>query len=160
MWVCKKCGEQNSDSSRFCLGCGEKPSNEQVKKAIANQNMNAESAAARIQREAAEKKAREERERQERANLDAFLKSNGHEGYYEYKVITVNDTKGGGTNVYALSAELNELGRMGWHLRSAYTNELGVNSTSVGGFGVNSTMDQHVLILERFIKFKDEIQGE
>ena len=39
----------------------------------------------------------------------------------------------------------------------AYANELGHNSTSggFGGFsiGANSTVDQHILILERFVRF-------
>ena len=152
MWACIKCGGANvgePTKDAVCRGCGAAPIDIQISESKEKIEQQHQAFVAQV-----------EQQERKRAEEISFLKENGHEGYYEYKVITVNDTNGGGTDVYALSAELNELGRMGWHLRSAYTNELGVNSASVGGFGVNSTMDQHVLILERFIKFKDEIQGE
>ena len=100
----------------------------------------------------------QERKRKDQEDRDAFLKENGHEGYYEYKVISLSDNHSGSLDVDALSDFLNSLGRDGWHLKCAYANELGHNSTSggVGGFstGTNSTVDQNILILERFIKFK------
>lgn len=100
----------------------------------------------------------QERRRKEQERNDAFLKENGHEGYYEYKVISLYDENSGCLDVQELSALLNTLGRAGWHLKCAYSNELGHNSTSGGiaGFsmGTNATIDQNVLILERFIKFK------
>ena len=52
---------------------------------------------------------------------------------------------------------LNAYALFGWRLVSAYSNEIGKDTTSGGilGFtaGTNSTIDQHILILERFIRF-------
>ncbi len=101
--------------------------------------------------------ARIEQQKIDQEAMDFFLKQNGHEGYYEYKVLNVYDQKGGIINSEQIMAQLNYFGRQGWHLRCAFTNELGRNSSSVGlgGFsvGTNSTIDQSVLILERFLKF-------
>lgn len=51
---------------------------------------------------------------------------------------------------------LNELGIDGWHLVTAYSNELGKNALSGGAggvlLGVNSTIDENILIFERFVK--------
>ena len=99
-----------------------------------------------------------ESKKREQEDRDAFLKENGHEGYYEYKVISLSDNQYGERNVGELSSMLNSLGRDGWHLKCAYSNEMGHNSTSggIGGFstGTNATIDQNILIFERFIKFK------
>ena len=55
-----------------------------------------------------------------------------------------------------MAERLNELGIEGWHLVTAYSNELGKNALSggVGGavFGVNSTIDENILIFERFVR--------
>ena len=96
--------------------------------------------------------------KREQENTDEFLKENGHEGYYEYKVLNIRDKSTGNIDINEISQQLNILGRKGWHLRCAYTNELGKNSSTfgIGGIssGTNSTIDQSILILERFIKFK------
>jgi hypothetical protein len=91
------------------------------------------------------------------------LKNQGCEGYYEYKVISIYDETGwfnkssGSIDINAMTQQLCELGIQGWHLSTAYTNELGKNSLaalgSTIGLGVNSTVDQHILIFERFVKF-------
>ena len=111
-----------------------------------------------IQRQKEIQDARIEYLKKEQEKTDIFLKSNGHEGYYEYKVIGIVDEINGSINVEQLMENLNYWGRQGWHLRCAFTNELGKNATSIGvagvSFGTNSTADQSVLILERFIKFQ------
>lgn len=84
------------------------------------------------------------------------LKESGVDGYWEYKAIDLID-KCGSVEVNRLTETLNNLGRDGWHLVCAYTNELGKNALSIAGFGVNSSIDQNVLILERFVNFKDDI---
>ncbi len=103
-------------------------------------------------------KAKEERERREQESLDNFLKENGHEGYYEYKVLSLRDESSGCIDINSIYAQLNKLGRQGWHLRCAFTNEIGKESSSagIGGFSTstNASIDQNILILERFIKFK------
>ncbi len=112
----------------------------------------------------------DERQRIELENKEAFLKEekrkslkiqklreNGYDGYWEYKVVSLVDSDSG-VDWLEMQETLNELGMDGWHLISAYCNELGVNSRSVGfgGFtsGTNSTVDQNILIFERFNRFK------
>lgn len=123
---------------------------------------------AKKEREQLEKeiKQREEQEAREKARIEAlekqvqndiFLKSNGHEGYYEYMAISVCDNNSGSVNIGYLNNTMNKLGREGWHLRCAFTNELGHNSNSGGVMGIstgtNATIDDNILIFERFIKF-------
>jgi len=86
----------------------------------------------------------------------------GLDGYYEYKAISLLDESGlfrknsGKVDISAMTEKLNELGLEGWHLITAYSNELGKNALSGGAggvtFGVNSTVDENILIFERFIK--------
>lgn len=109
----------------------------------------------RIEAEAAQ---RAERERQAQRQKQAFenrinlLKSKGYEGYYEYTTLSLVDNDGGGLTTAQVTQLLNDYALDGWRLASAYANELGHNSTSggSGGFstGTNSTVDQHILILE------------
>lgn len=67
--------------------------------------------------------------------------------------LVVTFIKGDASKITSL---LNEYALDGWRLVSAYVNELGHNSSSsgIGEFstGSNSTIDQHILILERFVK--------
>ena len=85
------------------------------------------------------------------------LRSKGMEGYYEYKTLSLNDDEGGSLKVEEVNRMLNAYALYGWRLVSAYSNEIGKDTTSGGilGFtaGTNSTIDQHILILERFIRF-------
>ncbi len=91
------------------------------------------------------------------------LKESGAEGYYEYKAISLLDVGGifnsnsGRVDTYEMTNTLNELGVDGWHLVTAYSNELGKNALSGGAggalLGVNSTVDENILIFERFVKF-------
>ncbi len=152
MWKCN-CGHENPNSARWCENCYAKGADQESyvqaqgrEYAIKHQQALEEE---RKKKQQQEYKEAQERKRQELENTDAFLKANGHQGFYEYKVISLSDNNTGSVNTYELSDILNNLGRQGWRLRSAYTNELGVNQS----FGTNSTMDQNVLILERFIKF-------
>ena len=185
MWKCQ-CGHCNSDTVRWCENCDAKHPNEaqrvQAVKQAEEQKRRAEEhwkeqkrqteeqqrlEALRKERQAAElaaaEKARqqrlleeEERKRQEQANTDAFLKANGHEGFYEYQVLSISDSNSGSVDIYDLAERLNALGRDGWRLVSSYANELGHNTTPGTAFtaGSNATIDQNILIFERFIKFK------
>lgn len=105
---------------------------------------------------------REEKERQIQQKKQAFekrinsLKSRGYEGYYEYTTLSLVDDDGGGLTPAQVTQLLNDYALDGWKLVSAYTNELGHNSSSSRFMGVssgtNSTVDQHILILERFVR--------
>ena len=86
------------------------------------------------------------------------LKDTGAAGYYQYKALSLVDEDGGYIDAQRLTENLNALGIEGWHLVVAYANEMGRNSNSsgIGGFstGTNSTIDQNILIFERFVKFQ------
>ena len=163
MWKCT-CGHCNSDTARWCENCDAKNPNEARRaQAIKQAEERKQAEANRLARQEAEAKMRvqrmqeeAERKRQEQENTDAFLKANGHEGFYEYQVLSIGDGNSGSVDIYALAEKLNNLGREGWHLKCAYANELGHNTTPGNAFaaGTNATMDQHILIFERFIKFK------
>ena len=112
------------------------------------------------------RREKEEAERKQREALYAMrldnLRKQNAEGYYEYRVISLSDVSGlfkknsGRVNVEAMTQALNDLVLDGWHLVTAYSNELGKNALSggVGGalMGVNSTVDENILIFERFVK--------
>ena len=89
---------------------------------------------------------------------DTIKRSNNSQ-YYEYRVMTVLDTKRGNTNIAELSHKLNEFGRHGWRLVTSFTNELGKDASglAIGGaaFGVNSTTDEVILIFEKAYTLSD-----
>lgn len=70
-------------------------------------------------------------------------------GYWEYHVECINDKKGM-IDAKDLNHRLNQLGREGWHLVTAYTNEMGKNGLSLAGIGLNSTVDQNIFVFERY----------
>ena len=76
-------------------------------------------------------------------------------GYWEYKILSLYDNSTGSLEIASLEGTINDLGKEGWHLRCAFTNELGHNSNSGGimglSVGTNATIDQNVLVFERFI---------
>lgn len=104
---------------------------------------------------------RRKREEQYHLRIDR-LKNNNLDGYYEYKVISLSDENGlfkrnsGSVDTEAMTQTLNYLGLDGWRLVTAYSNELGKNALSGGAggalLGVNSTVDENILIFERFVK--------
>lgn len=107
---------------------------------------------------------KEQREAEQQNSVSVGkLKQMGAEGYYQYKVISLMDVGGlfrsnsGRVNTETMTQTLNELGMDGWHLVTAYSNELGKNALSggVGGvlLGTNSTVDENILIFERYVKF-------
>lgn len=99
------------------------------------------------------KRIKEEKDKK----IDNLIKM-GFDGYYEYKVVSLYDNSSGDVNPSNIEKTLNELGMHGWHLKCAYANELGHNSNSgrIGPFssGTNATVDQNILIFERFVKIK------
>ena len=111
-----------------------------------------------LERMAQEDADRKQKEIQHMMRLNK-LKQSGADGYYEYKAISLQDENGmfrsnsGRADITSMNEVLNELGLEGWRLITAYTNELGKNAFSGGGFGVNATVDENILIFERFVKF-------
>ena len=113
-------------------------------------------------RQQAEDLARQQKEELYHLRIEN-LKSRNADGYYEYKAISLLDIGGlfrrnsGRVNTEAMTETLNELGVDGWRLVTAYSNELGKNAMSGGSggvmLGINSTVDENILIFERFVKF-------
>ena len=165
----------NVDIQSFIAPLVDKVRAEERNKAnrIAQQQREAAERAAQQRRLAAERAAQQQRAATEsrlhqedlaRQNKEASyaveiekLKKNGAEGYYEYKVISLVDEDGGYIDIKQLTANLNALGIEGWRLVSAYSNEIGHTSSSSGfsGYstGTNATVDQNILIFERFVRF-------
>lgn len=81
------------------------------------------------------------------------------ESFVDYQVEIIYDNSSGGTDIARLSSVLKRYSDLGWKLKSVFTNELGKNSVSVAGVGINSTADQTVLIFERskFISDNDAV---
>lgn len=112
-------------------------------------------------RQQQEELARKQKEEQYHLRIKK-LKEKNVDGYYEYKVISLLDVGGifrsnsGRVDTETMTGTLNELGIDGWHLVTAYSNELGKNALSGGSggvlLGVNSTVDENILIFERFVK--------
>lgn len=128
----------------------------------------AQERAAQQQREDQERIAQMNRERAERERQFQLriqnLKDHHHNGYYEYKVLSLSDIGGlfransGRVDIATMTSVLNDMGLDGWHLVTAYSNELGKNAFSGGAGGVmlgtNSTVDENILIFERFVRFQ------
>lgn len=72
---------------------------------------------------------------------------------YEYDICVVRDTMSGSANIEGINKTLNEYASKGWRLKAIYSNELGKNSIA----GINSTIDQAVMIFERRIKKSDNL---
>lgn len=112
-------------------------------------------------RQQQEELARKQKEAQYHLRIEN-LKAKNIDRYYEYKVIRLSDmarlfsTNSGRVDVASMTQILNELGIDGWHLVAAYSNEQGKNALTVGAGGVvlglNSTVDDNILIFERFVK--------
>lgn len=86
------------------------------------------------------------------------LRSQGYDEYYEYTALTICDDSNGYVNINNMLSQMNELALKGWKLVTAFSNELGKNTSSygMGGFssGTNSTIEQNILIFERKVKIK------
>ena len=81
-------------------------------------------------------------------NIDKKINSHQNKKY-EYKICTIMDRGSGAVDLNALTETINKMASEGYRVKNVFTNELGKNSVSVAGIGVNSTMDQVVIIFER-----------
>ena len=85
------------------------------------------------------------------ASIREILETAQKARYYEYSVKSIID-EGGRTNIQKLTDLLNQMGLAGWKLATTHTNELGKNALMAIGLGINSTVDETILIFERFVK--------
>lgn len=74
---------------------------------------------------------------------------------YTYAVEKIRDVFGGSSNSVGMEETLNRYAKYGYRLVSAFTNELGKNAVSVGNVGINSTVDEVVLIFEKAVVEED-----
>ena len=78
---------------------------------------------------------------------------------FEYDVVSVLDKEHGGVDVDRLGKVIASHASEGWRLVFAFSNEIGHNSSlsDIDGvsIGVNSTIDQNVLIFERCVRRYD-----
>lgn len=114
----------------------------------------------RARREAQERKEKILREQEAARQREAHakkiqgLKARGYSGYYEYTTVSLLDDNGSGIlSVQQVSDLLNDYSLDGWRLVTSYSNEIGYTDRDVGyRLRENSTVDQHIFILERFVK--------
>lgn len=80
----------------------------------------------------------------------------GDNTQYEYKVESILDNQSGIADVTHIEKILNFYAEQGWHLKHIFTNEAGVNSSSVSYMGItngsNATMDQIIMVFERVVE--------
>ena len=128
---------------------------EREKQKIKEERKHAEEEKQRIKEE--RKHAEEELQRRDKEKATKAIEEAG--GYWEYKVISLADSDAGAIEPSGLELALNELGRNGWRLKCAYANEVGRNTQSSGAYGIstgtNATIDQNILVFERFVKMSD-----
>lgn len=157
---CPNCNEWIGDNADVCFNCNYdfisrkiitdstiKQRNEQrITSAQRKGEQRIATAKARIEQQAAADKAyRSARE----TELREKLKLND---IFEYDAVTIRDKSSGEIDILALRKELDRRGREGWRLVNTFTNELGVNASSIAGFGSNATIEETILIFERCIK--------
>ena len=141
MKTCPKCGELVGESAEKCFKCffNFSSSEEEYKKA---------------EQQRQQKILQAEQQRKQEL-LQIKLKEMGDlsslNDLYEYDVVSIVDTKNGNADIGALKETLKSHSEKGWRLVNTVTNELGKNSSTAGGFGTNSTIDETVLIFERCI---------
>ena len=70
---------------------------------------------------------------------------------HEYKVLSLRDQVGGCVDPAIMQQQLNTLAADGWRVVAAYSNDIGTNAVSIGGIGINSSVGQNILVLERII---------
>lgn len=126
MKECPKCAEMLEDKAEKCINCGFVFKDQS---AGSGEEQNAEQQESKI------------------------LEMND---LYEYDVVSILDKEHGGVDVDRLCKVVSSHAAKGWKLTFAFTNEIGHDSSSsdIGGVsvGINSTIDQNILIFERCIK--------
>lgn len=86
--------------------------------------------------------------------LNNKICKNEIDGYWEYKVIDLVN-QDGLVDTVSLSLVINDYSMDGWRVKTAHSNELGKNAMAIFGFGINSTAEQNIIILERFKRIKE-----
>ena len=77
------------------------------------------------------------------------------EEIYEYMVLSLVDSMTGVCDIEGMQRKLNNLSMRGWRVKGMVSNELGKNALALMGIGINGTVDQEIIVLERNIKFLD-----
>lgn len=145
MKTCPNCKELLGNSVNECFKCHY---NFTLKKVLTG----TEHAAQKYRQMEEQKRKEEERRLKEEVKKDQLSKN----PVFEYKVVIVNDLSSGEADERQIQQNLDYYSENGWRLHTAYSSEIGKNSTgvSIAGFGsiTNATIDQTILIFERCIK--------
>lgn len=138
MKTCPKCGELLGDSITVCFNC----------RYDFNQKRVITSTELAEQRE---KQIEEAKLKEEQRKIQ--LEKNS---LFEYQVVVVDDFSTGEADTNSIQDALNEWSGKGWRLHTIFTNEIGKSLLSTSlikmGLGINSTIDQTILVFERCIK--------
>lgn len=162
MKACPNCGELIGDDVQECFNCHYNYIHQRVmtSEEIAKERDKKQQEIVEKTKEVERRQKAEEEQlikeqlllKERKEKIEQQIKRNPK---YEYKIITIDDTSSGSIDSARIQKILNQYSEEGWKLHSAFTNELGKNSssTSIGhmGSGTNATIDQTVLIFERCI---------
>lgn len=170
MKTCPVCGELLGDSVVSCFKCHYDyelkrviPSEERqalrLERERVAENQHQERLIADVAARAAEEEKRALMEQRIEERQQALMKKPPDilllNDTYEYDVVSLHDHYNGMPNIHRMKKILNDYAKDGWKLVTMISNELGVNSTSVGvgniSIGTNTTMDSVVMVFERRI---------
>lgn len=81
--------------------------------------------------------------------LSKIVSNSSNMNFMSYAVESISDKIDGSTDTNALKRCLIEYANKGWRVKTIFTNEIGKDAVSYGSVGVNSTIDQVVIVFER-----------
>lgn len=145
---CPNCGELIGDNAKECFKCHYSYTHRRV--ITSDEMKNKREEKERAQRQVQEQIEAEQLERQKALEeREASLRKIN--ACYEYRVETITDLYNGAINVVQMQNILADYAKRGWRLHSVFTNELGKNGVTANNVNINATMDQTILVFERYI---------
>lgn len=149
---CPNCNEWIGDNADVCFNCNY---DYKYRKVISSATIKRreQQRTTRLEQQSIDERQRESVHRNFQLAQDSSLtKKLEINDLYEYDVVVIRDKSTGEIDTSALCYELKRRGQEGWRLVNTFTNELGVNSASIAGFGSNATIEETILIFERCVK--------
>lgn len=152
MKMCPNCKEWIGDNADVCFNCNY---DYNYRKVISSNTIKQreKQKLVRIEQQIANERQRENLHKNFQLAQDSSLATKIEiNDLYEFDVVVIQDKPSGEMDVTTLRMELEKHGREGWDLVNTFTNELGVNTTSIAGFGTNATIEETILIFKRCVK--------